>query len=164
MGFSESSNGCKIHPNHHDKHGVCPSCLRERLSSLNSIDSYKQISLSFSPYIKYYSASTSIPTSPARQDHDSHKRNGPRVPKGITRSSSSSCTVKFGANGIKKSRSIAFLPRNLDEEEEEKEVEDGKKEKGFWSKLLRFKGKKNKDVLRHSKSMRLIEGENMVLE
>ncbi|GMI94133.1 hypothetical protein HRI_003082600 [Hibiscus trionum] len=126
MGFSESGHGCKIHPDHHGKQGVCPSCLRERLSSLSWIGS------------------------------------GSAEHMGIVGlSSSSSFTAKFGANGVKKSRSIAFVPRNFDDEEGT-EVKDGKKKgKGFWSKLLRFKGK-NKDVLRHSKSMRLIERVNMV--
>ncbi|KAK8663827.1 hypothetical protein V6N13_083632 [Hibiscus sabdariffa] len=162
MGFSESSHGCKIHPHHHPNQGVCPSCLRERLSSLSWIGSTQHTSFSFSP--GYYSALSSISTSPSQRHRDSHKRNGFEKSIGImgsSSSSSSSFTVKFDVSGVKKSRSIAFVPRNFDGEEEE-EVKNGKKkEKGFWSKLLRFKGK-NKDVLRHSKSMRLIERVNMV--
>ncbi|KAK8477907.1 hypothetical protein V6N13_064721 [Hibiscus sabdariffa] len=163
MGFSESGHGCKIHPHHHPNQGVCPSCLRERLSSLSWITSYQHTSFSFSP--RYYSVSSSISTSPSpsQRHHDSHKQNGFGESMGIVGlPPSSSFTVKFDANGVKKSRSIAFVPRNFDDDDEEKEVKDGKKkEKGFWSKLLRFKGK-NKDVLRHSKSMRLIERVNMV--
>ncbi|KAE8673968.1 LMBR1-like membrane protein isoform 1 [Hibiscus syriacus] len=102
-------------------------------------------------------------TSPARRHPDSHKRNGFGEPMGIMGPSSSCCAIKFGVNGVKKSRSIAFETRNFYDEEGEKEVKDGKKkkEKGFWSKLLGLKVK-NKDVLRHSKSMRLIEEVNMV--
>ncbi|KAE8696235.1 LMBR1-like membrane protein isoform 1 [Hibiscus syriacus] len=101
-------------------------------------------------------------TSPSRRHPDSHKRISSGEPVGITWPSSSCCTMKFGANGVKKSRSIAFETGNFYDEGGEKEVKDGKKkEKGFWSKLLGLKGK-NKDVLRHSKSMRLIDEVNMV--
>ncbi|XWS33361.1 hypothetical protein CRYUN_Cryun22dG0075400 [Craigia yunnanensis] len=154
MGFSESSHGCKNHPHHQEKQGVCPSCLRERLSRLCSA-SYKEanprVAASCSPSpADYSSASSSNSASPAR-----HKRNGSWV-MGIT--GSSSFMVKVGTNGLKKSRSIAFVPRNFDDEE----VKNGKKKKkGFWSKLLRFKGK-DKDVLTHSTSMRLIKRVNLV--
>ncbi|XP_022775005.1 uncharacterized protein LOC111316989 [Durio zibethinus] len=154
MGFSESGHGCKKHPHHQEKQGVCPSCLRERLSRLCSAPSKELVnpriapSLSFS-HADYRSASSSKSASPARH-RNLHKRNGSGV-MGIM--GSSSFMVKVGTtNGFKKSRSIAFVPRNFDGEE----AKNGKKKKGFWSKLLRFKAKK--DFLTHSTSMRLMIG------
>ncbi|OMO73072.1 hypothetical protein COLO4_27295 [Corchorus olitorius] len=156
MGFSsESNHGCKNHPNHQEKQGVCASCLREKLSRLCSVSSHKELvsriapsgssSLSYSPVYYHSSASSSTSASPARQEKQRcHKRNGSDVMGSL------SFMVKVG-NGLKKSRSIAFVPRNFDEEEVHK---NKKKKKGFWSKLLGFKGKK--DVLTHSTSMRII--------
>ncbi|XWS44973.1 hypothetical protein CRYUN_Cryun15aG0095900 [Craigia yunnanensis] len=161
MGFSESGHGCKNHPHHQEKQGVCPSCLRESLSRLCSA-SYKEAnsrvapscspSLSFSP-VDNSSPSFSNSASPARH-RNFHKRNGSWV-LGIM--GSSSFKVKVGTNGLKKSRSMAFVQRNFDDEE----VKNDKKKKGFWSKLLRFKGK-DKDILTHSTSMRLIGRVNLV--
>ncbi|XWS41615.1 hypothetical protein CRYUN_Cryun17cG0097500 [Craigia yunnanensis] len=157
MGFSESGHGCKKHPHHQEKQGICPSCLRDRLSLLVSA-SYKEAnsrvapscshSLSFSP-ADYSSASSSNSAFPALH-RNFHKRNSSEA-MGIM--GSSSFMVKTGtSNGLKKSRSIAFVPRKFDDEE----AKNGRKKKGFWSKLLRFKGKN--DVLMHSTSMRLMIG------
>ncbi|MFQ6636719.1 hypothetical protein Gotur_012467 [Gossypium turneri] len=114
MGFLETEDGCKIHPFHHQKQGVCPSCLRERLSGLCST-SYDEASR-LSPYYYYYCSPSA--------DHSS---------------ASSGVSNDYG---LKKSRSIACVPRKV-----------GDEEKGFWSKLLGLKGKK--DVVMHSNSMRL---------
>ncbi|XVE83098.1 hypothetical protein DITRI_Ditri16bG0060100 [Diplodiscus trichospermus] len=164
MGISESGHGCKNHPQHQEKQGVCPSCLREKLSRLCSASNEEansrvhapscSPSMSFSPADYSSVSSSNSATSPARH-RNLHKRNGSWV-MGIM-GSSSSFKVMVGTNGLKKSRSIAFVPRNFDVEE----VKNGKKKKGFWSKLLRIKGK-NKDVLTHSTSMRLIERVNLV--
>ncbi|XVF17306.1 hypothetical protein REPUB_Repub10bG0108600 [Reevesia pubescens] len=162
MGFSESGgHGCKKHPNQQEKQGVCPSCLRESLSRLCSASNKEANSrvvpsLSFSPAHYYYSASSSNSASPAVPHRNLHKRNGSGVMGIIGSSSLSSFMVKVGTNGnLKKSRSLAFVPRNFVDEHEE--VKNGKKKRGFWSKLLGFKGK-NKDVLTRSTSMRLIIG------
>ncbi|KAK8578020.1 hypothetical protein V6N13_076692 [Hibiscus sabdariffa] len=112
MGLSEceSRHGCKKHPHHQEKQGVCPSCLKERLSHLySSSSSYKESTSRVVP---------SLPFSPA--EHNSF------------------------STGFKKSKSLAFVARN-----------QNKEKKGFWSKLLGFKGK-NKDFLDHSSSMRFI--------
>ncbi|XVE86826.1 hypothetical protein DITRI_Ditri18aG0066000 [Diplodiscus trichospermus] len=159
MGFSGSGNGCKRHPHHQEKQGVCPSCLRERLSRLSSASNKEANSrvapssfplLSFSP-AEYSSAWSSRSSSPSRPRHRNfHKRSGSGM-TGIM--GSSSFTVKVGtSNGLKKSRSTAFVPRNLDGQD----AKNGKKKKGFWSKLLPFKGKK--DFLKHSTSMRFMVG------
>ncbi|KAH1073251.1 hypothetical protein J1N35_025579 [Gossypium stocksii] len=113
MGFPGTDGGCKIHPFHHQKQGLCPSCLRERLSGLCTT-SYDEASR-LAPYYYYCSPSA---------DYSS---------------ASSSVSNEYG---LKKSRSIACVPRKVDDAE-----------KGFWSKLLGLKGKK--DVLMHSNSMRL---------
>ncbi|MFQ6623633.1 hypothetical protein Gotur_003780 [Gossypium turneri] len=129
MGFSKSSYKCNKHPDHQENQGVCPSCLRERLSRLcSSSSSYKDSSLRIAPSSSF---------SPVEN-----------------RWGSSSFTVNVDANGFKKSRSVAFIARN----DEEVINNGGKKKKGFWSKLLRFKGKNDKDFLTHSSSMRFVIG------
>ncbi|XVF59032.1 hypothetical protein PTKIN_Ptkin07bG0241400 [Pterospermum kingtungense] len=145
MGFSESERRCKNHPHHQEKQGVCPSCLRERLSRLCSASPTSP--LSFSPADDNSLASSSHSASPAGH----HKRNGSWV-MGIMGMGSLSFKEKLGTKGLKKSRSVAVIPRDFDDEE----VKNGKKKKGFWSKLLGFKRKNNKDVLTHSTSMKLI--------
>ncbi|KAK8586666.1 hypothetical protein V6N13_085693 [Hibiscus sabdariffa] len=140
MDLSEADYGCKKHSNHQENQGVCPSCLRERLSRLTSV-SHKEAS---PPYV---SPADSNSASPAQQ-------NSFRV-MGIMGMPLSS-TVKVGTgNGLKKSRSIAFVPRNLDGEEA---AINGKKKKGFWSKRVRLHFKEKKDILTHSTSMRLMMG------
>ncbi|XP_039008273.1 uncharacterized protein LOC120136242 [Hibiscus syriacus] len=165
MGFSER---CKNHPNHNEKQGVCASCLRERLSLLCSA-SYTEVnsilfaSSSPSPYFSPADDSSlpsSTSASPAFSQHRKRNGFGGTGIKGLFSSSSLSTTssssimVKLGSiKGLKKSRSIALVTRNVEEEEAKK----GKnKKKGFWSKLLSFKGKKN--VLTHSTSMRFMIG------
>ncbi|KAE8675662.1 LMBR1-like membrane protein isoform 1 [Hibiscus syriacus] len=145
MDLSAPDHGsCRKHSNHQQNQGVCPCCLRERLSYLSCVPHKEASSL-------YFCAADSNFASPVRR-RNSDKRNIFRV-MGIKGMSLSSSGVKVGnGNGLKKSRSIAFVPRNLDEEEED--VENGKKRKGFWSKWVHFKEKK--DVLMHSTSMRLM--------
>ncbi|PPD92992.1 hypothetical protein GOBAR_DD10024 [Gossypium barbadense] len=132
MGFSEMGNGCKDHPNHQQKQGVCASCLRERLSRLCSA-SYTETNSTL-----FLSCSSSLSFSPA-PDYSSP--------------SSSTSASPDARHRLKKSRSTACVARTLDDEE----LKNGKnKKKGFWSRLLSFKGKKN--VLSHSMSMRLMIG------
>ncbi|XP_039042403.1 uncharacterized protein LOC120181308 [Hibiscus syriacus] len=165
MGFSER---CKNHPNHNEKQGVCASCLRERLSLLCSA-SYKEVnsilfaSSSPSPYFSPADDSSlpsSTTASPAVSQHRKLNGFGGTGIKGLFSSSlsttsSPSIMVKLGSiKGLKKSRSIALVTRNVEEED----AKHGKnKRKGFWSKLMSFKGKK-KNVLTHSTSMRLTIG------
>ncbi|XP_039069700.1 uncharacterized protein LOC120216294 [Hibiscus syriacus] len=128
MGFSESRHGCKKHPDHQGNQGVFPSCLRERLSRLcSSSSSYKEsINSRVSP---------SLPFSPADQNPWP------------------SSSFRATSNGFKKSKSLAFVARDFDGE-----FNNGKKKekKGFWSKLVGFK--RRKDFLTHSSSMRFIIG------
>ncbi|KAK8693162.1 hypothetical protein V6N13_070756 [Hibiscus sabdariffa] len=161
MGFPER---CKNHPNHNEKQGVCASCLRERLSLLCS-SSHKEAnstlfaSSSPSPYFSPADDSSppsSTSASPAAARHRKQSGSGGTGIKGLLSStSSSSIMVKLGSlKGLRKSRSVALVTRNVDEEESET-VKN--KKKGFWSKLLSFKGKK-KNFLTHSTSLRLIIG------
>ncbi|XP_059433259.1 uncharacterized protein LOC132166459 [Corylus avellana] len=142
MGRSESQHGCKKHGNEMQLPGVCSSCLRERLSQLQS-SSYRNTigggggySCSSSPpYSAVNSSSTYV--SPIYRRH--HRRASEMM-------GSISFTLKVG-NGLKKSRSIAFITRK------EEVAGCGKKKGGFWSKLLWSTGKRNnKDVLMHGRS------------
>ncbi|KDP29728.1 hypothetical protein JCGZ_18663 [Jatropha curcas] len=135
MGFSEFQQACKEHPYHNHKQGVCPSCLREKLSKLyvaplNDKEA-AAIALSSSSFMSLSSASSSNHMSPdhhrpRRLNH--HHRNVSDIMHSI------SFRVSIAGNGLKKSRSLAFVT----------EGKNGKKKnkKGFWSKLLHLKGKK----------------------
>lgn len=134
MAFFEPEIVCKKHPNHIQQPGVCSCCLRERLFKL--ADSTKNIrstssSLSTSP-VYYSSASSSTYTSPSRRaEHH-------RIASDIINYSLSFTNLSI--NGLKKSRSIAFVARNRVEDPVNR-----KKKGGFWSKLLhRSTGKKTR--------------------
>lgn len=111
MGWTESESVCKKHPTHKQHQGVCPSCLRERLSHLcasSRRDTSIVVVPSFSSSPYYSSSSTG--------SGGRHSRN-PSV--GTLMSS----LMVSGGNGLKKSRSIAFMnPRSVVDE-------NGKKKK-----------------------------------
>ncbi|KAK4430548.1 hypothetical protein Salat_1355500 [Sesamum alatum] len=132
MAWSEPEFLCRKHPNQNPQPGVCPSCLRERLSriaansNMNIIHPASSNSPSFSSSPVsiydhcYSSASNSSARSGSRRGHN-------RVGSDIT---SSIHHWAVSDSGLKKSRSIAFASRR-----------DGasvirKKKHGFWSKLL----------------------------
>ncbi|KAK8517395.1 hypothetical protein V6N13_127576 [Hibiscus sabdariffa] len=141
MGFSKSE--CKLHPSQQQNQGVCPSCLRERLSRLSST-SYNEASR-----VAPYYVSNSASPAPRRIPH---RRNG-SLAMGVV--GSPSLAVKVGDHyGLKKSRSIAVVARK-DGDEDVKKVKK-KERRGFWSKLFRPKGKK-RDAVRHSTN-----NENMI--
>ncbi|KAE8722364.1 LMBR1-like membrane protein isoform 1 [Hibiscus syriacus] len=123
MHFSEADYGCKKHSNHLEHQGVCPSCLRERLSRLTSVSHKKASRVALS---LYFCPADSNYASPA-QHRIFHNRNS-------FMGMSSSSTLKVGtSNGLKKSKSIASVPRNLDDHEE---ARIGKSKKGFLSKWI----------------------------
>lgn len=146
MGRSESQQGCKKHQSEKQLPGVCSSCLRERLSQLpafsnkiNAIGGGRyscSSSLSSSPHYSAASSSTYAPPIFGRRHRRSSEKMG-----------SISFTLKV-SNGLKKSRSIAFITSSRVDEA----AESGKKKGGFWSKLLWSTGKRNKDVLIHARS------------
>lgn len=148
MGRSESQQGCKKHENEKKLPGVCSSCLRERLSQLpassnkiNAIGGGRyscSSSLSSSPLYPAASSSTYVPPIFGRRHRRASEKMG-----------SISFTLKV-SNGLKKSRSIAFITSSTRADEV---AGSGKKKGGgFWSKLLWSTGKRNKDVLIHARS------------
>lgn len=137
----EPELACRRHPNHKRLQGVCPFCLRERLSQLaaaaaSQVSPPPPASSHSSSLANYFSpASTSNNTSPPR----GHNRNISEIAGSI------SFMLSVGSSssgGLKKSRSIAFVPRNF-----VGELQTGQKKKGFWSKLLHRERKK--DVFMH---------------
>ncbi|EEF27860.1 uncharacterized protein LOC8280787 [Ricinus communis] len=128
---------CMDHPYHNQKQGVCPCCLRERLSKLYAVAATAPMAaaaeLSYSSSVMSCSSVSSFNhISPLRHRHQ-------RTASDIMGSMSFKVSSALGSNyGLKKSRSIAFVTRSL-----VGDVTHGKnKKKGFWSKLLHLKGKK----------------------
>ncbi|GAV83165.1 DUF740 domain-containing protein [Cephalotus follicularis] len=140
MGISDSEVKCQKHPDHKQRKGVCPYCLRERLSQLNA--SSNKTSVIFAPS----SSSTSFCSFRASSNYKFPVICRPHrnVSEVLGSMSFKVGSVGVGINGLKKSRSIAFAPRNL-------LVGEAKKKNGFWSKLLYFKG--NKEGLMQSRSV-----------
>ncbi|OAY33444.1 uncharacterized protein LOC110629259 [Manihot esculenta] len=134
MGFSEAEKSCKDHPSHNKKQGVCPSCLRERLSQLHMVVSREKESVA-DMAAGPYSSSNSI--SSAHHHHHRHRPLRNMSEKGLI-------TFRVSAgNGLKKSRSVAFVSRNsVAGEVKHGSSEKINKKKGFWSKLLDLKGGK----------------------
>lgn len=144
MGWSESKQGCRKHPNEKQLPGVCSSCLRERLSQLQPSSNKKTIgsvggySCSSSP--SYSPASSSIYVSPVYRRHHHHRRLSEKM-------GSISFTLNV-SQGLKKSKSIAFVTRTRAEEV----AASAKKKGGFWSKLLKSTRKRTKEVLMHPRT------------
>ncbi|KAF8404651.1 hypothetical protein HHK36_009539 [Tetracentron sinense] len=135
MGLSESEVRCKKHPKHRQSAGVCSFCLRERLSQLSSSQNSTTMASSWSSSL-YSSASSSSSSSCSSYSSP------------IQHHGSISFLIS-GNNGLAKSRSMAFDPRNRVGEDT-----DGMKKGGFWSKLLRSTRKRTKEVLMHSRTVR----------
>ncbi|XP_062099986.1 uncharacterized protein LOC133805850 [Humulus lupulus] len=165
MGWSESERGCKRHPTANRTPGVCSDCLRERLSQLS--DSFNRRTTTFGPtadgYPFFSSSSTAFTShyssggaSPARGTK--HHRNASEMMGSIALFFS----VGGGGGGLKKSRSIAFIPKRssstaggLDDHGFRPEGKTGKKKSGFWSKLLGNTGKRNKEATNFRESFRI---------
>lgn len=120
MGCSESQETCRKHQNHKQASGVCPYCLRERLSLLQK----KKITTVASPNSSNCSSSFNDVSPPSPPVSSKHHRNVSEVMGSVS-------LMWSDGNGLKKSRSIAVVPRNY-----MGDVENAKKKKGFWSKLL----------------------------
>ncbi|KAK2659807.1 hypothetical protein Ddye_006340 [Dipteronia dyeriana] len=152
---------CKKHPKHRQSPGVCSVCLREKLSQLSSCSTSSSSSRSTvfaatsgsscsssSAASSYYSSSCSSVSSSSSPVHFTTTSNHHRKGK------NSLSLFLFGGknknNVLTKSRSMAFVPRNIDD-----------KKVGFFSKLLlirpRTNNKKIEDGnLLHSRSIREI--------
>lgn len=125
----ESNYGCKRHPNEQQSPGVCSSCLREKLLRLSNSHMHKK---------GLIASVSSQSSSPRYSSASSSSFNGsPTI-----RRNDSIIFMVSGNSELKKSRSIAFVSRRE------------KKKGGFWSKLLRSTGKRTKEVLMHSKTVR----------
>ncbi|XP_028776554.1 uncharacterized protein LOC114733280 [Neltuma alba] len=132
---------CKEHPDDEQQPGVCSSCLREKLSRLDPIQSsHKPLppcnsSLTFdSPAEANRSNYASLALYRSRR----HRRNASDVMNSV------SCSEMGFDFRLKKSRSIAHASAN------EVSGSYARKKDGFWSKLLKLTRKGTKNVLKHS--------------
>ncbi|KAJ0975536.1 hypothetical protein J5N97_017501 [Dioscorea zingiberensis] len=136
---------CKRHPRHKQSKGVCPSCLRERLSHLSASYSSSNTNLTSSSSSSAYSTDdnseiSSYAPSPPQQ-------NGRRLQM------------------MTKSHSMAFLGREGERNKEKQRNEKDRKRKkgGFWSKFLVGSKRKEMGALFHSKTMKERPSAGLVL-
>ncbi|ESQ31335.1 hypothetical protein EUTSA_v10005051mg [Eutrema salsugineum] len=141
---------CRKH-NHQGNRGVCPSCLRDKLSRLPNTTSYYVLNRS-DPSSSSSTTVSSPPSWPAAvKDH--HRRAGSMSMSFAVREALSGNLIEALGGGLKKSRSMAHVPKDS------YIVRDSKKKKskttttteklksttakktGFWTKLLHLKGK-----------------------
>ncbi|XP_058096932.1 uncharacterized protein LOC131242358 [Magnolia sinica] len=146
MGWSDSGARCRKHTRQHNSPGVCPFCLREKLSRLTSSNTTAATTATSS-----CSSSSSISSCSSCSDSSY---------------SSPSHHLSSGANGrisflvgphggfFTRSRTVAFTAPNR--ARDAAFVTEGKKKGGFWSKLLRPSGKTRKEVFLHSQTMKNI--------
>ncbi|KAJ3695836.1 hypothetical protein LUZ60_001213 [Juncus effusus] len=174
MGRSESEwNKCKKHPKHKSSSGVCPYCLRERLSQLTSPSFSSLLTMACSssdsstPYYSSDSDLSSLPESP----HEKRQRD--RLTFLLKDE------IQLGQEWperkselLMKSRSlIHVVVRKNDSDEEKKEVTmtkgkevmettDKKEKKGkFWSKFMKGglrkdQGEKKEKSLGYSRTLK----------
>ncbi|XP_052201676.1 uncharacterized protein LOC127807680 [Diospyros lotus] len=116
---------CKKHQTHQQSPGVCSVCLTERLSQLSRSSKTKSIA---------WSSSTSSLSS-----HNYSSCQSSPVHRRFHLAADHRAKGKIDSV-IRKSRSMVFAPRKR--EMEGAEGEEGKKKRGFWSKLLHPRSKK----------------------
>lgn len=133
---------CRKH-NHQSNKGVCPSCLRDKLSLLPNTTSYYIIHRSDS----FSTTASSSPSSPVK---DHHRRAGSMSMSFAVREALSGNLIEALGGGLKKSRSMAHVPRDSFRDSKKKKKTTTEKLKsttttakktGFWTKLLHLKGK-----------------------
>ncbi|KAL0721501.1 hypothetical protein Bca4012_036100 [Brassica carinata] len=130
---------CRKHK-HLGNIGVCPSCLRDKLSRLpNTTTPYYIINRSNSSSTITVSSS---PSSPPTAVKDHHRRAGSMSMSFAVREALSGNLME----GLKKSRSMAYAPRDssyiVSDSKKKTTTTTAKKKKiGFWKKLLHLKGK-----------------------
>ncbi|KAL1190999.1 hypothetical protein V5N11_032172 [Cardamine amara subsp. amara] len=134
---------CRKH-NHQSNKGVCPSCLRDKLSRLPNTTSYYIIHRS-----DLSSSSTTFSSSPVAAVKD-HRRAGSMSMSFAVREALSGNLIEALGGGLKKSRSMAHVPRDYivrDSKTKKKTTSTEKlksttaKKTGFWTRLLHLKGK-----------------------
>lgn len=140
MAWSEAEVVCRRHPNETPQPGVCPSCLRDRLSRIagnsrtNRASSSSPSVSAFPVYYYYYSSASSSGCSSPANRHRLHQRVASDIMESIY------FAISGNINGLKKSRSMVCAPRNG-----ARDGVNSKKKGGFWNKLLlRSSGKKTK--------------------
>ncbi|XP_020082434.1 uncharacterized protein LOC109706042 [Ananas comosus] len=169
MGRSDNAeeSRCKKHPKHREYTGVCPFCLRERLSHLSSP--------SFSSSVTYPSSSSAAASSsPCLSDSDSDFSSLTTSPvHPATKRSRLALLLREGAGSnaepLKKCRSLILVvgrgtEEDDDDDDEGKERENcskkkkkkKQKKKRFWSKFLSGPsvGREGGCTLTHSKTLK----------
>ncbi|XP_010484383.1 PREDICTED: uncharacterized protein LOC104762729 [Camelina sativa] len=134
---------CRKH-NHHGSKGVCPTCLRDKLSRLPNTTSYYIVHRSDDRSTSSTTVSSS-PSSPAVKDH---RRAGSMSMSFAVREALSGNLIESLGGGLKKSRSMAHVPKDYStvrdstkKKTKEKLKSTTVKKTGFWTKLLHLKGK-----------------------
>lgn len=130
MAWSEAEVICTIHPDQTPQPGICPSCLRDRLSI---IAANSRITNTFSS-----SSPNSFPTSPVYYYYFSSSGGSPPSHRRVASDVIDSIYMAIsGTQGLKKSRSMAYVPRNGERDNHANRTTTKKKKKGgFWNKLL----------------------------
>ncbi|KAJ6366213.1 hypothetical protein OIU77_002735 [Salix suchowensis] len=138
-GGSEPGQACRSHPYHDQKQGVCASCLRKRLTQLILVNT-SQAAVMAPPSC---SSSPGDPFSPASSSSHVSRRSHHRDISDSNNNNMGSISFRVSiGNRLRKSRSLAFVSRN-----HVGEVKNGKKSRGFWTKLLHLKGKKDQVLI-----------------
>ncbi|KAL0917489.1 hypothetical protein M5K25_012554 [Dendrobium thyrsiflorum] len=146
MGRSEREGSCKRHPTHKDSDGVCPYCLRDRLtnfsrSSSSSTNNAASSTVSSTAYYSSsYSEASSLDSSPPHEELNA---------KNILE-----LFQKGRMDMLRKSKSIAFYKEGETRKDQEKK--SGKR-KGFWAKFMMGGGGRRKHReggFSHSKTMK----------
>ncbi|XP_018489776.2 uncharacterized protein LOC108860388 [Raphanus sativus] len=120
---------CRKHK-HEGNRGVCPSCLRDKLSRLPNTTPYYIINR-FDSSSTSTTVSSSPSSSPPVKDH--HRRAG-----SMSFAVSEALSGNLLMEGLKKSRSMAPRDSYIVTDSKKKET---KKKSGFWKKLLHLRGK-----------------------
>ncbi|GMN33888.1 hypothetical protein TIFTF001_004392 [Ficus carica] len=158
MGWSESVHGCKKHPTLNKTPGVCSSCLRERLFQLADSSNKRKTTTTIRLGTGYRNDNNSFSAS----DFPSSDGGASPVRRHLRNASEAMANFLFsGGGGLRKSRSIAVVPRSASLRFGSEVVKkgsvgnNGKKKGGFWSKLINgATGKRKNEVLKHSMTFR----------
>ncbi|CAL9170401.1 unnamed protein product [Musa hybrid cultivar] len=143
MGRSEIEERCRRHPEHRQSKGVCPFCLRDRLSQLAASSS----------------ASTTLASSATSSSPDPNLSSAASSPP----NQFPTARLLNKHRPLKKSRSLAFMIGRPGDENNGKKREVGKekekkrrKEGSFWSKLLIGSDRRKEvdDKILHSRTMK----------
>ncbi|MQM15454.1 hypothetical protein Taro_048400 [Colocasia esculenta] len=145
MGWSEMEGRCRKHPKHRQSKGVCPSCLREKLSQLSASSSTHNSAIFSSPGTSYDSASSSVPSSspgtPSAIQNHRRRHVAKKLAFLMKENKENPLLGRAAREPLTKSRSLAFVISNplgggkkekkkgkadaLGEEEEKEEEDKG---------------------------------------